>query len=203
MEEKEVSQIVEAAVDAVVAPEGSPSEETLAEMAVPSPEGSLPPGLPAAISSAIDLVQTQGVDEHIEAFPPGLPPHLEEPQQAMKVFRQLMEIFTSVLERYDGGKKQIVRAWLNATLSPLNETPLHFSYPEEKEIFDLFTELNSAKLILMVHGLADAGVLTLHKPLMESVPKTASEAELNKIVGDMEKKAEEALELQNATKREE
>lgn len=119
-----------------------------------------------------------------------LPKELEEPAMAMQTFKQLMDIFANVLNNYDGGKRQIVRAWLNAAVAPLNSDPLKFSYPAEKEIFDLFTEINSAKLILMVHGLADAGVLTLHKPLMESVPRTASEVELGKMMGDLGRQAE-------------
>ncbi len=123
---------------------------------------------------------------------------MSEVAMASKTFQQLNEIFSNVLERYEGSKAQIVRSWRNAALSPLNQSPLHFSYPEEKEIFDLYTELNSVKLVLMVHGLAEAGVLTLHKPLMSAVPKTASEVELNKLMGDVERQADEVAALQAA-----
>lgn len=102
---------------------------------------------------------------------------LSEAQIAMKSYEHYTSLFIEKIHTYAGSKAQLARAMSNAAVSPLHKGELHFSYPEEKELFELFTEANSAKLVLMIHGLADAGVVKILKPLME-VTQTDSEKEL-------------------------
>jgi hypothetical protein len=128
----------------------------------PSPEGSLPTAEPTSIQEPIMPTNE----------------FTEESGHALESFKKHMVEFNKALDEYAGSKKQLSRAWANAALSPLNQIPLEWSYPAEKEMFNIFDELNSAKFILMVHGLADAGVLTLHKPLMMATPATPSERQL-------------------------
>lgn len=92
-------------------------------------------------------------------------PKLTESQMALASYEHFTNAFVSKVKDFPGSKGSLQRAWANSSVSPLNKGDLHFSYPEEKELFDLFTEANSAKLILMVYALQDAGVLTVHKPL--------------------------------------
>lgn len=93
-----------------------------------------------------------------------------ERQQVLAAFEHYTEQFVKALTNYTGSKSQLVRAWANSSISPLNREPLHFSYKHEQDLFDLFAEANSAKLMLMVHGLEDAGVVKLLKPLVEATP---------------------------------
>lgn len=112
-----------------------------------------------------------------------VPPHIkneffDEAAAALQSFKDHMTGFNKLLFNYPGSKKQLLSAWSNAALEPFHESPPTWSYPSEKEMFNHFNELESAKFILMVHGLADAGVLTLHKPLMMATPATESERQL-------------------------
>jgi hypothetical protein len=108
------------------------------------------------------------------------PPAMSDEQNALLVFQSHINMFISKLNNYQGSKSQIVRAWTNAAISPLNKDALHFSYPEEQELFDLYTELNSAKFILMVHGMVRDGKLEIKRPLLEGNETPASEVELAK-----------------------
>lgn len=111
--------------------------------------------------------------------------HFDEAAAAHKAFKDNMALFNEGLDVFPGSSRQLKRAWANAALAPLNEGPLQWSYEAEKELFDIYTELNSAKFILMVHGLADAGVLTLHKPLMEATASTPSEVALKQKMSEL------------------
>lgn len=104
--------------------------------------------------------------------------HFDEASAALDVYKQQMKLFMEALDAFPGSRRQLERSWANAALSPLNDKPLEWSYEAEKELFDIYIELNSAKFILMVHGLQDAGVLKLYKPLMQSTAATPSELAL-------------------------
>jgi hypothetical protein len=106
------------------------------------------------------------------------PAALSEEQNAMLHYEHYVNQFVTALKNFEGSKQQVIRAWANGLVSPLNKEELHFSYPEEQQLFNLYTEANSAKLILMVHGLIKAGVLQQLKPLMEAADFTPSEKQL-------------------------
>lgn len=113
------------------------------------------------------------------------PPELSEEQNALFIFQNHTNLFIQKVNNYPGAKSQIARAWTNAAISPLNKDQLHFSYPEEKELFDLFTELNAAKFILMMHGMVRDGKIEIKKPLLEQSSETPSTDELNKMMENL------------------
>lgn len=121
--------------------------------------------------------------ETVELLPSGEPlmpinEFTEESGHALDSFKKNMLLFNKALNDFSGSKKQLLNAWANSALAPLNQTPLQWSYPDQKKMCEIFDEVNSAKFILMVHGLADVGILTLHKPLMMATAATPSEKQL-------------------------
>jgi hypothetical protein len=143
-----------------------PNIETLEESAVPSPEGSLSPPHEETMITTMDPLPKEA--------------HIDEAMNAHQNFEAYAKLFGEALEVFPGAKRQVLRSWMNSAVNPLNKGPLQWSYEGEKELFDIYTEMESAKFILMVHGLQEAGILTLHKPLMQSTATTTSEVELRK-----------------------
>jgi hypothetical protein len=121
------------------------------------------------------------------------PPQLSDEQNALLVYKNNLNTFLQKLHNYSGAKSQIVRAWSNSVISPLNSEELHFSYPEEKELFDLATTIDSAKFILMLYSFIRDGKIELKKPLFEEKELTPSEAQLQQMLkpeGDLVNKEE-------------
>lgn len=85
------------------------------------------------------------------------PKGLTDGQKAMQVFNGAMNEFIQKVGNYKGSKKQLQRVLINSSLHPLNKEEFHFSYPEEKELFELAINVASAKFFLMVHGLEGQG----------------------------------------------
>lgn len=101
-------------------------------------------------------------------------PKLSEEQEAHIAFARANSAFITKLNKFAGSKRQVARAWANSSIYPLNETnSLKFSYPEEKELFEAFNDVNSVKLMLLVHGLIRAGVLAQLKPITEGKEELA------------------------------
>jgi len=116
---------------------------------------------------------------------------LTEEQHAMLAFEHFTGLFLQKLNNYSGSRKQIMRAMSHGMVAPLSKEEPRFSYVEEKELFDLYTEANSAKLILMVHGLIKSGALQQLKPLMSVGGLTDSEQQLaNMTYGDQKLEGE-------------
>lgn len=82
---------------------------------------------------------------------------LTEQQQIFKVFQDTLNQFISKVHNFDGSKTQLQRVLINLAISPLNNEELHHGYPDEKELFDLGTSVNSSKFFLMVSGMAEQG----------------------------------------------
>ena len=112
------------------------------------------------------------------------PPQLTEEQNALAVLQQSLNEFIKKLNHFPGSKSQIVRAWTNASISPLNKDEFTFSYEAEKELFELATTINSAKLALMIYGFVREGKLAILKPLLEDSEQKPSEAQLEEIEKD-------------------
>lgn len=106
-----------------------------------------------------------------EAPPQEAPKQLSWDKKAYMHFEAYMGEFARRVNSYSGSRRQLQRAWINAAISPLNKEELHFSYPEEEEIFNLFNELNSAKLLLMMHGFAQDGKIEIKEAFFEHFNK--------------------------------
>jgi hypothetical protein len=123
------------------------------------------------------IVESSPQEEQMKAQP-----ELREDQKAYLAVTKNTQLFVNKLTEYEGSKQCVIRAWANSAVSPFNTNELHFSYAHEKELFDLYAEQNSAKLILMMYGLERAGVVKILKPLMEEstqveIEKTRQEVE--------------------------
>lgn len=105
---------------------------------------------------------------------------LKEADIAKGAFESVGAMFLKKLSEYEGSKQQLIRTWTNSTLYPFIEGEPQFSYPAEKELFDLFAETNSAKFFMMVYGLEQAGAISILKPL-SGVQPTASEKQLEEM----------------------
>lgn len=92
---------------------------------------------------------------------------LSEEQNALISYQTNLNQFIKLAHKFEGSKSQIVRAWTNSAISPMNKDELHFSYPEEQELFNLFEQVNSAKFVLMLYGMIKSGKIELKSPLMD------------------------------------
>lgn len=92
---------------------------------------------------------------------------LSEDQKVLKEFNTSMNTFINKVHSFTGSKKQLQRVMMNLALHPLNKEELHFSYPEEKELFELGTSVNSTKFFLLVSGLESEGKIKF----IENEPK--------------------------------
>lgn len=133
----------------------------------------------------------EAVKEVTQESTPTPEPELSDEQKVLNACKTYLNMFYSKLYNFKGSRRQIINAWMNAAISPLNQSELKFGYPEEKELFDLFEEVNSAKVMLMIFGLIREGKIEVKGDLMES-PKESSEVnfgdpavEGNIIVQDM------------------
>lgn len=112
---------------------------------------------------------------------------LTEQQQIFKVFQDTLNQFISKVHNFEGSKTQLQRVLINLAISPLNNEELHHGYPDEKELFDLGTSVNSSKFFLMVSGMAEQGKIAfLENEELESDSSNAEE-----VVVEQETKKEE------------
>lgn len=96
---------------------------------------------------------------------------LTDDQKALKVFENAMNEFVAKVSSYSGAKSQLQRVLINSLLYPLNKDEFNFSYPEEKELFELATSVASAKFYLMVSGLVQQNKLIwVEEPAKTEVP---------------------------------
>lgn len=105
-----------------------------------------------------------------------------EQQTIFKAFQDNLNQFIKKINTFQGSKSQLQRVLTNLAISPLNSEELHHGYVEEKELFDLANELNSAKFYLMLEGLREQGKIIVIEPtkdLTEEEEKVAEE--LNKM----------------------
>ncbi len=106
------------------------------------------------------------------------PKELTEDQKALKVFENAMNDVVYKVNNYHGSKKQLQRVIINSLLYPLNKEEFEFSYPEEKELFELLTSVGAAKFYLMVSGLVAQNKLVwveeVSQPLEEKKDENVS-----------------------------
>lgn len=100
---------------------------------------------------------------------------LTEDQKIFKTFQDTLNEFIKKVGNFGGSKRQLQNVLINLAISPLNNEELHFSYPAEKELFDLGTSVNSSKFFLMLSGMASQGKLTMHESVeVEDVAELAA-----------------------------
>lgn len=136
-----------------------------------------------------ELIQVASSEDVVKEQVP-----LTEEQETMLIMRELMQQFINQVKGYQGSKKQIQNAWVNAAISPFNDRPLSFSYQEEADLFDTFNELAARKFMLMVYGLEKHGRIKILVPFSEPHQKTPSELELEKIAAESSKESSELSE---------
>ena len=78
---------------------------------------------------------------------------LTEEQEIFKTFQDTLNEFIKKIGQFGGSKAQLQRVLINLAISPLNSEELHHGYPDEKELFDLGTTVNSSKFFLMLSGM--------------------------------------------------
>lgn len=80
-------------------------------------------------------------------------PELNESQKALQQFKETLNQFIYRVNSFSGSKKQLQVVLTSLMLSPLNQEELHFSYPEQRELFDLGTSASAAKFFLLLSGM--------------------------------------------------
>lgn len=99
-----------------------------------------------------------------------------EQQQIYKVFQNSLNEFIKKVGAFGGSKAQLQRILINLAISPLNSEELHHGYPDEKELFDLGTSVNSSKFFLMLQGMEQQGkIVFVEQEKIESSPLTEEE----------------------------
>ena len=78
---------------------------------------------------------------------------LPEDQKSLLVFRKNLNQFAQMLANTDLSRKSIKNLFIHAALSPMSKEEPTWSYPEQKELFTLFEELQGAKFMLMYAGI--------------------------------------------------
>lgn len=108
---------------------------------------------------------------------------LTEQQQIFKTFQDTLNEFIKKVGEFKGSKRQLQNVLTCLAISPLNKEEFHFGYPDEEELFDLCTSVNSSKFFLMVNGLADQGKIAFieQEKLAEATPEVV-EAETKETV---------------------
>lgn len=86
-------------------------------------------------------------------------------------FKKTLYDLVIKLESFSGSKSQLQRSIYNIALSPMNTEDLHFSYPIEKEIFDISSKLTDMKLNLMLIGFEEKGYIKILKSFTEEEVK--------------------------------
>jgi hypothetical protein len=94
---------------------------------------------------------------------------LTEDQQVLKTFNDTLNVFINKVSTYNGAKSQLQRVLINLAVHPLNKEELHFSYPEEKELFELGSTIASSKFFLMLAGLEAEGKLAFNQEALQQV----------------------------------
>jgi hypothetical protein len=97
---------------------------------------------------------------------------LTEEQTIFKSFQDNLNLFIKKVGDFGGSKSQLQRVLINLAISPLNKEELHHGYVDEKELFDIGTEVNSAKFFLMLHGMENQGKLIFVEQEDKSVEKS-------------------------------
>ncbi len=92
------------------------------------------------------------------------PRELSEDQKILKEFNDSLNLFIKKITNFQGAKSQLKRVMTNLAVSPLNKEEFHWSYPEEKELFELGTIIASNKFMLLLSSLETQGKLVMIDP---------------------------------------
>lgn len=113
-----------------------------------------------------------------EAVPP--PPareikveDLSDQQKALLSFEHFSNLFVKKLFESATSKKKMYRsakAIAQGLLHPLSKTEPTFESSDERELFDLFQEASSAKMMLMMYGLEQSGAIKINQTLSQMAP---------------------------------
>lgn len=100
---------------------------------------------------------------------------LSEEERAFLTHRHQLNKFLKALESYEGSKRQIQKAWGLSAIAPFNKDEPKFSYPGERELYESFGELNSAKFLLMLYGLVREKKIQILSPILDGITSTDEE----------------------------
>ena len=95
---------------------------------------------------------------------------LSDKQKAMMTFQHYYGEFVKKLMSYPANKKNIhrvFRALAQGLLFPIGSKEINITSPKEKELFNLFTEAEAAKQMLMIYGMEEAGAIEMKKSLTQ------------------------------------
>lgn len=78
-------------------------------------------------------------------------------ESAMKVLQSSLQEFVTKIKNFSGSKRQLEDVIINLMVSPLEKDNPEWSYPEQKELFDVGVAVGSTKFFLMLAGLQSEG----------------------------------------------
>jgi hypothetical protein len=107
---------------------------------------------------------------------------LSDEQNALLAYNYHYNQFVKLHENYHGSRRQLQGAWIQASGFPLHQETPKFSYPQQKELYDTYNEITSAKFVLMLFGLVKEGKIEIKSPLFKEREKTPSELELEEMM---------------------
>lgn len=88
----------------------------------------------------------------------------------LKAYQEQVNAVITLVSEYEGSREQLKRVLINLAVYPfVEEAELHFSYPEEKQLFDSFNSLSSAKHVFMLAGSEAEDKLVLVGPDREII----------------------------------
>lgn len=78
---------------------------------------------------------------------------LPEDQRSLLIFQRNLNRFAKLMSETSLSRKHIKHLFIHAALSPMSKEEPHWSYPEQKELFEIFETIQGAKLMLMYAGI--------------------------------------------------
>jgi hypothetical protein len=128
-------------------------------------------------TSVIDSQSTQSEAPKVEA---NVSEKKQSPaQEANEYLRNNLHKAVSVVAQWKGSKKQLQKVMSEWLQFPLADELPSWSYPEQKELFDLGNTLNNAKLILFYTALREKELAEAAKEMQnvaqEAINETGAE----------------------------
>ena len=102
---------------------------------------------------------------------------LSEEEYTLLYFQQHLQRFVDKVNNYQGARGQLQQVLVSIAVAGLNEEAPEFSYPEQYEVYDMFAELESAKLMLMLYGMKAKGLVEIKQELLDNIRKPVVNSE--------------------------
>jgi hypothetical protein len=106
-----------------------------------------------------------------------------------------IDLFVKKVDNYSGSKKQLQRVMVALAIHPFNQNPFQFSYPEQRELFDMGVEIVGDKLFFLHLGIEEQKVANeiKRKAELKETSNENAQDQSSASAGDCELPSVEAL----------